>query len=98
MLSELSLCALLRLHDYLSCYGLHGKFQSVYREGHSTEAALLRVLNDPVLALDRQRDVIVVLLDLTAAFDTIDHGILLSRLRARFVIGEQALNWIEPFA
>ena len=90
-------CAFARLHDHLSRYGLYGKFQSAYREGHSTETALLRVLNDAVLALDRQHDVVLVLLDLSAAFDTIDHDILLQRLRTRFGVGGQAINWIESF-
>jgi hypothetical protein len=90
-------CGFSRLHEYLSSNSLYGKFQSAYREGHSTETALLRVLNDVVLALDRQHDVILVLLDLSAAFDTIDHHILLDRLRSRFGICGRAHDWIESF-
>ena len=54
--------------------------QSAYRPLHSTETTLLRVSNDILMALDQQKAVMLVLLDLSAAFDTIDHGMLLSRL------------------
>ena len=50
--------------------------QSAYRKGHSTEAALLRVQNDILMNMDRQQVTLLVLLDLSAAFDTVDHGIL----------------------
>ena len=53
--------------------------QSAYKVGHSTESTLSRVHNDVLCALDDGRCVMLVLLDLSAAFDTVDHGILLSR-------------------
>ncbi|KAK6186888.1 hypothetical protein SNE40_006149 [Patella caerulea] len=58
--------ALSRLHLYLKSNSLYGKFQSAYRKGHSTETALLRMQNDAMFALNGQRDLILVLLDLTA--------------------------------
>ena len=90
-------CAFMRLNSYLTTNNLYGKFQSAYREGHSTETALLRVMNDVVLSLDVQHDVILVLLDLSAAFDTIDHDILLERLRSRYGICGKAHDWFETF-
>ena len=54
--------------------------QSAYRQHHSTETALLKVHNDVLRALDRRECVFLVLLDLSAAFDTIDHHQLKSRL------------------
>ena len=54
--------------------------QSAYKAGHSTETALLCVQNYILLDLDKRRGVILVLLDLSAAFDTIDHDLLLRRL------------------
>ena len=66
--------------------GLLEPRQSAYRAGHSTETALLRVQNELLMALDDGRAAFLVLLDLSAAFDTIDHCILSSRLYARLGI------------
>jgi hypothetical protein len=60
--------------------------QSAYRENHSTKTALLKVLNDLLIAVDGGDAVILALLDKSAAFDMIDHAILLDRLTARFGI------------
>ena len=89
--------ALSQFHPYLQQNSLYGKFQSAYREGHSTETALLRVQNDVMCALNGQRDLILVLLDLSAAFDTIDHDILLKRLHRRFGIGGVVLDWLGSY-
>ncbi|CAB3986429.1 Hypothetical predicted protein [Paramuricea clavata] len=62
-----------QLTDYLTENHLHEKFQSAYKPCHSTETALLRVQNDILQALDNGDSVILVLLDLSAAFDTVDH-------------------------
>jgi len=71
--------------------------QSGFRPGHSTEIAVLRVLSYILLALDRgDRDLAaLILLDLMAAFDTVDHGILLQRLQRSFGIKNVALQWYE---
>ena len=53
--------------------------QSAYRPGHSTETALFHVHNNILRAVDEQKAVALVLLDLSAAFDTIDQNIMLSR-------------------
>ena len=70
------------------------KFQSAYRSGHSAETALLRVLNDIRCAVDNGRVALVTLLDLSAAFDTIDHDILLSRLK-KLGISSTPLKWLQ---
>ena len=90
-------CAYKQLNDYLCNNNLYGKFQSAYRAGHSTETTVLKVHNDIMLALDSKRDVILVMLDLSAAFDTIDHTILLQRLENRCGIGGKVLSWIKSF-
>ena len=89
--------ALLQLHTYLKDNALYVKFQSAYREGHSTETALLRVHNDVMCALDKQQDVILIMLDLSAAFDTIDHDVLLGRLKCRFGVGGKVYEFLSSF-
>ena len=82
---------------YVSENSLGGDRQSAYRKQHSTETALLRLSNDILRAIDNHQNVIVVLLDLTAAFDTLDHQILLQRLYNRLGITGTALQWMESY-
>ena len=59
--------------NYLIDNYLLAKLQSAYRRFHSTETALLRVFNDILSAIDNKQEVVSVMLDLSAAFDTTDH-------------------------
>ena len=61
-----------QLQKYLEENDLYGKKQSAYRKCFSTETALVRVQNDILRTLDHRNDVLLVLLDLSAAFDTVD--------------------------
>ena len=70
--------------QHLQSHILLEPFQSAYRKCHSNEAALLRVLNDLLQASDRGCVSILSLLDLSAGFGTIDHNILITRLRSTF--------------
>ena len=87
----------IQVHNYLNCHGLFPTLQSAYRKYHSTESALLRVTNDILRILDSQGKVILVLLYLSAAFDTIDHHILLTRLRTYFNFTETVLQWFSSY-
>ena len=71
--------------------------QSAYKEYHSTETALLCVQNDILLEMDKGKVVFLVLLDLSAAFDTVRHDILLERLSKRLGICGTALNWFQSY-
>ena len=71
--------------------------QSAYRPQHSTEAALLKVKSDIHQAIDNQEVMCLVLLDLSAAFDTIDHTILPLRLEKELGVTGTVLSWIKLF-
>ena len=74
----------LQLIGYITENHVDKTFQSAYKLLHSTETALVRVNNDILVALDNHQFVILLLLDLSAAFDTVGHNILLHRLASRF--------------
>lgn len=78
--------------DYLEENNLYEKFQSAYKKHHSVETALVRVQNYNLRAIDNHCSVSLVLLDLLAAFDTVNHSILLERLVTRYGIGGIALQ------
>jgi len=67
--------------------------QSAYRRRHSTETALLKICNDALIAADRGMVTLVVLLDYSAAFDTVDHRVILDVLKYRFGLTGSALQW-----
>lgn len=72
-------------------------FQSGFKSLHSTESALLKVFNDIYLETDSGNYVVLVLLDLTAAFDTVDHEILISRLEHWVGIKGTVLEWFRSY-
>jgi hypothetical protein len=67
-----------QVDTYIRDTNLYEVYQSVYKKYHSTETASVKVQNDILLALDNRSSVILLLLDLSAAFDTVDHQIFLS--------------------
>ena len=67
--------------------------QKVYRANHSTETALLKVKNDILLNMNKQHVILLVLLDLSAAFDTVGHEILLRALG----IGGTVIEWYRSY-
>jgi len=64
---------------------------------HSVEAALLNVHNDLLQAMNCGKITLLVLLYLSAAFDPVDHSILLSRMNSYFGIGGVALDWFQSY-
>ena len=71
--------------------------QSAYKRNHSTEMALLKVKADILQAIDNQRVVCLILLDLSAAFDMVNHQLLSNRLKYRFGFGGVILDWIGSY-
>ena len=86
-----------QLSKHLTACDLYVSVQSAYRPNHSTETALLKVVNDLLLAVDSGDATVLSLLDKSAAFDTIDHVILLNRLRYGFGLSGSVFSWFESY-
>ena len=86
-----------QIMTYMYSNDLHEPLQIAYRPGHSTETAMLKIKNDIDVTLDQGDGVLLVLLDLSAAFDTIDDKIMLSRLKSYCGITGNALKWLKLY-
>ena len=86
-----------RLNSHINSSHTSNDYQSAYRKFHSTETALLKIHNDILSSMDEGRVTALTLLDLSAAFDTIDHIILLSRLGNWFGVSGKALDWFKSY-
>ena len=86
-----------QVHKHLSEHDLYPLLQSAYRRGHSKETALLKIYNYILMAMNRQEAVLLVLLHLSAASDTVEHSVLLSRLSTSFGIRGTALEWFASY-
>ena len=83
--------------NHLSMNHLHDERQSAYKKYHSTETLLTKVHNDIMSSMSKGEITMLVLLDLSAAFDTIDHVILTNRLQYNYGITGTALNWFKSY-
>ena len=83
------------INDHIVKNGLGEEFQSAYCVSHSTETALLKVKSDIMGMIHNQKGVFLVLLDLSAAFDTVNHNVLFNRLECEIGITGTALEWFK---
>ena len=72
-------------------------YQSAYRKLHPNETALLKIHNDILSSMDAGRVTALTLLNLSAAFDTIDHTVILRRLDDWFGVSRKALDWFKSY-
>ena len=86
-----------QVSSYLNSHNLYNTCQSAYRLGHSTETALLKVVSDLFLSLDKGNISVLALLDFSSAFDTIDHPILVHRLHTDFGFSDTVLQWSSSY-
>ena len=86
-----------QVFSYLNYHNLYNACQSAYRPGHSTESALLKVVNDLFLSLDKGNISVLALLDFSSAFDTIYHPILIHRHHTDFGFTDAVLQWFSSY-
>ena len=86
-----------QVSSYLNSHNLYNTCQSAYHPGHSTETALLKVVNDLFLSLNKGNISVLALLDFPSAFDTIDHTILVHCLHTDFGFTDTVLQWFSSY-
>ena len=90
-------CVFRQTFSHIEEHGLLEVHQSAYRKFHNTETALLKIHNDLLTSADEGNISVLTLLDLSAAFDTIDHSILIERLEKTFGLSGTVLNWFISY-
>ena len=86
-----------QIECHLMRNNLHEPTQSAYKKNHFMETALLKISNDIIQSLDVKHCTILASLDLSAAFDTVDHTVFLHKLYNKFGIEDEALSWFRSF-
>ena len=84
------------VHYILDCT-LYDPLQSAYRKSHSTETSILKLCNDVITGLDLGHCTIMASLDLSAAFDTVDHTIFLHRLQTLYCVNGTVIEWFKSY-
>ena len=86
-----------QLEGFMHNNNLFDPFQSAYRAQHATETAILKINNDILNGLDRDRCTVLASLDLSAAFDTVDYALFLRRLQNEYGVEQWALQWFTSY-
>ena len=90
-------CVHKQLDEHLDINNLHAAHQSGYRKNHSCETATLAIYNDLLCLNDAKSKVVLLLLDLSAAFDTVNHDILIAKLKKVYGLKCNVINWFKSY-
>ena len=88
---------IIQTNGQMVTHNIYPELQSSYHEHHSTETALLKVMNDVLLKWNSQHVTLLILLDLSAAFDTVDHSILFDRLTKIVGLQGKVHDWFRSY-
>ena len=69
----------------------------MYHQNYSTEISLIKLCSDILLAIEKQNITMVIILDLSVVFDTVDHEVLLEIMEQHFELSDTALKWLEEY-
>ena len=86
-----------QVSSYLNSHNVYNTCQSAYRPGHSTATALLKVVYDLFLSLNKDNISVLALLDFFSAFDTIDHSILVHHFHTDIGFTDTVLQWFSSY-
>ena len=90
-------CVLIKFNHHLKLNTLNAEHQSAYKEGHSCETLLMKIHNDILWAMEHQCVNSMLLLDLSAAFNMVDHNFLVNILKNKYDINDVILSWSKNF-
>ena len=90
-------CILYRFNEHCDQHSLLPIYQSAYRQFHSCETALVKINNDLLWAIENRNYTALVAIDLSTAFDMVDHSILIKVMNINFGVTGTALKWIESY-
>ena len=97
-ISKLVECAMLQqLNSHCEKYHLNPSYQSAYRANHSCETAVLKLTDDILWTMENKNIKIMVCLDNSAAFDTVNHQVLLSVMRDYYGVDGTVLTWLKSY-
>ena len=88
---------LARYNSHCDRHNLIPSFQLAYRQKHSCETLMVKLVNDLLWSMERKEATAVAVIDLSAAFDTVDHNILIDLLHETFRIGDKTLRWFQSY-
>jgi len=88
---------LARLRPHLFASPSFARLQSAYWHSHSAETALLHVMNSVYAAADEKKATVLVGLELSATFDTINHDVLISRLESQLDVDSGTSSWLHSY-
>ena len=86
-----------RFNEHCRLHSALPKYQSAYQQDHSSETSILKLVNDILWAMERQECTAVMACNLSAAFDTIHHGVLLEVMSENFGVKNTALLWFDSY-
>ena len=84
-------------YDHCDRHNLIPSFQLAHRPKHSCETSMVKLVNDLLWSMERKEATAVAVIDLSAAFDMVDHNILIDLLHETFGIGDKALRWFQSY-
>ena len=84
-------------NHHIITHSLLPDYQSAYRQGYSCETALVKLFNDSLWSMEKKRVTTLCAIDLSAAFDTVDHDVLLTLLKNRFGISGNVFSWFRAY-